>query len=314
MVAARIVGGVDQIEAGLIDRDGVERGKDADVRHARVLGHGAAVAVHGHILHNVDENGLVLEIFRHGRGGVRHRVEEAVVVGSPDLFGLAGTVDIGLAVGRRAADGELLERAAEAAHRMPLEVGEDEHGIVVGNVLADEVLLNAPAVRNGKLQIGALGIENVHVEIRAPAVLDHRAAVLLGGVALALVGGVALNHRAMHGLDHRPPEVGTQKVLVALLTGVQLHGDLARQLAAHGAVKRHDLLGRDLTGEAYLSFHRVFLLARKINICIITHCAKYCNSRRNGTGLRREHVTDVSKNGEKCCADILKFQKNDVCD
>ena len=77
VVAARIVGGVDQIEAGLIDRDGVERGKDADVRHARVLGHGAAVAVHGHILHNVDENGLVLEIFRHGRGGVRHRVEEA---------------------------------------------------------------------------------------------------------------------------------------------------------------------------------------------------------------------------------------------
>ena len=42
---------------------------------------------------------------------------------------------------------------------MPLEVGEDEHGIVVGNVLADKVLLNTPAVRNGKLQIGALGIE-----------------------------------------------------------------------------------------------------------------------------------------------------------
>ena len=187
------------------------------------------------------------------------------MVGSPDLFGLAGAVDVGLAVGRRAADGELLERAAEAAHRMPLEVGEDEHGIVVGNVLADEVLLNTPAVRNGKLQIGALGIENVHVEIRAPAVLDHRAAVLLGGVALALVGGVALDHRAMHGLDHRPPEVGTQKVLVALLAGVQLHGDLARQFAAHGTVKRHDLLGRDLAGEIYLSFHRVFLLARKIS-------------------------------------------------
>ena len=171
-------------------------------------------------------------------------------------------MDVGLAVGGRAADGELLERAAEAAHRMPLEVGEDEHGIVVGNVLADKVLVNTPGVRNGKLQIGALGIENVHVEIRAPAVLDHRAAVLLGGVALALVGGVALDHRAMHGLDHRPPEVGTQKVLVALLTGVQLHGDLSRQLAAHSTVKRHDLLGRDLTGEIYLSLHRVSSLHR----------------------------------------------------
>lgn len=86
VVAARIVGGVDQIETGLIDRDGVERGEDADVRHARVLGHGTAVAVYGHIHHDVDENGLVPEIFRHRQGGIRHRVEEAVVVGGPELF------------------------------------------------------------------------------------------------------------------------------------------------------------------------------------------------------------------------------------
>ena len=34
----------------------------------------------------------------------------------------------------------------------------------------------------------------------------------------------------------------------------------------------------------------------------------------DGTCLRTDHVKDVSKNGEKCCADILKFQKSDVCD
>ena len=56
------------------------------------------------------------------------------------------------------------------------------------------------------------------------------------------------------------------KVLVALLAGVQLHGDLARQFAAHGTVKRHDLLGRDLTGEIYLSFHRVSSLHGKYHL------------------------------------------------
>ena len=56
------------------------------------------------------------------------------------------------------------------------------------------------------------------------------------------------------------------KVLVALLAGVQLHGDLARQFAAHGTVKRHDLLGRDLTGEIYLSLHRVSSLHGKYHL------------------------------------------------
>ena len=148
---------------------------------------------------------------------------------------------------------------------------------------------------------GTLGVKNIHVEVRAPAVLDHRAAVLLGGVALALVGGVALDHRAMHGLDHRPPEVGTQKVLVALLAGVQLHGDLARQFAAHGTVKRHDLLGRDLTGEAYLAFI-AFPPCTENNHLHYNPSHEIMQLFGDGTCLRRDHIADASKNSKKYCA------------
>ena len=56
VVAARIVGGVDQIEAGLIDRDGgSSEARDADVRHARVPRPRRSSRSPRTYFHNVDE-------------------------------------------------------------------------------------------------------------------------------------------------------------------------------------------------------------------------------------------------------------------
>ena len=260
MVAARVVGGVDKVKAGLVDGNGVKRGEDADILHARVLRHGAAVAVDRHILHHVDVGELAVEILHDGGCRVRHGFKKRDLVGGPHLLGLARTVDVGLARARAAADGELLQRAAEAAHRVALEVREHEHGVVIGHVPADKILLDALAVRNGKLDVRTLGVENVHIEELAPAVLDHRAAVGLGRVALAGIGRVALDDGAVHRFDHRLPEFRGQKVLIARLAGVDLDGDPAGKLPAKRPVELHDLLGCDIFGKINLCLHLAFLL------------------------------------------------------
>ena len=141
-------------------------------------------------------------------------------------------------------------------------MGEDEHGIVVGNVLADEILLDALSVRDGKLKVGAFGIKNVHIKMPAPAVLDHRAAMGFSGVALAGVGGVAFYDRAVHGLNHRLPEVGAEEVLVARLAGMQLDGDAPAEFLADGAVQRDNALGRNVSGKIDGCFHCVILLEK----------------------------------------------------
>ena len=96
---------------------------------------------------------------------------------------------------------------------------------------------------------------------------DHRAAGGVGRVALAGIGGVALNDGAVYGLDHRLPELGRQKVLVARFAGVHLDGDLAGQIETHGLVELHDLFRRDLLGKINLCFH-ILILLRRIVYCL----------------------------------------------
>ena len=54
VVAARVIAVYDQINAGAVQRDGVKAREDAHIVHAGVLGHGAAVAVNGKVLHDGD--------------------------------------------------------------------------------------------------------------------------------------------------------------------------------------------------------------------------------------------------------------------
>ena len=210
-----------------------------------------------------------MEIIHNGACRVRHARKEHVLrrKAVPELVLVgrrAAGVNPHLARSGGAADGELLERSAVAAHRVALEVGEDEHGVVVFDVLADDVLFQHAAVRNGKLQIGAFGIENIHVEHLRPAVLAQEAAVLLGEIARTLIRRVALDDGAVHRVHNALPEFGVQKVLVALLAGVHLDRDLARKLLAENTVKLQHLFRRDLAGEIYDRLHSCVLL---VNAC-----------------------------------------------
>lgn len=127
LVAAGVGALVDEINAGLVKGDGVGGGQEADVSHAGSGGVGVAVAVNGDVDHGGDVGGAVLEIAVDAGSGVAHSGDEGKLGGSHIVaVGLTGAVDVFLAVGGSATDGELFEGTAEAAHSVAFEVGEHE--------------------------------------------------------------------------------------------------------------------------------------------------------------------------------------------
>ena len=163
-----------------------------------------------------------------------------------------------------AADGELLQRPAVAAHGMALKVGQHQHGIVVEDVLAQVVLLQDFPVGDGPHHIGALGVQQVHGEVLVPAVLLYELEVgfrivphAAGGVA---VSGVALHDGAPYRLYHGPPKLWAEEILVALLPGVDFDGHLAGQLHAQGAVQLHHFFGGQFSCKKHLCWHTQSLL------------------------------------------------------
>ena len=87
-----------------------------------------------------------------------------------------------------------------------------------------------------------------------------KAAVLLGIVARSGIRRVALDDRAVHTLDHRPPKFRGQEVLVALFAGMQLHGDVPRQLQTAGFVELQHIFRGDIARKINLRCHKTFLL------------------------------------------------------
>ena len=251
MIPAGVIGRLHQVDARLIQSYGIQAGQNADVLHAGIFGNGTAVAVHAHVAHNADVGHVAAEVLDHAAGGVCHAFQESIlgsyVIPQHILIrGLSGGVDVGLAGGGGTADGQLLQRAAEAAHGMALEVGEHQHGVVVVQVFANQILFDLLAVGDFQLQIGAFGIHDIHIKIMAPAMVLHEFDVLVGGVPLAAVGGVAFHDGTVDRVNHGLHEFGPQKVLVALLAGVDLDCDLAGQGLAQRLIQPDHIFRGDV--------------------------------------------------------------------
>ena len=176
------------------------------------------------------------------------------MVGVPELVHVSRAVDILLAPGGGDADGDILQRAAKAAHGVALEMGEHQKGIVIGQVGPHEVLLDDLAAGDGQLYVVRL-VHDVHLGGAEPAVALHGDLVGVGGVAPAVVGGIALHDGAAHVVDHRLHEVGAQEVLVSGLAGVDFDGHFSLQLDAQGAVQPEHGGGGEVTGEIDGGFH-----------------------------------------------------------
>ena len=150
----------------------------------------------------------------------------------PAAVGL-NVVDLLLAVfGRGAADCDVLERSAEAAHAVAFEVGENEHGVVVEEVLADHDFLEMQTALDRQRRIP----EFVHdVDLReGPAVFFEHLAVTRRRLTRALVENVALDdgalrNRALQRLDPG----GRQNVRTLGLARVEFERDLAGEFALY---------------------------------------------------------------------------------
>ena len=150
---------VDDVDAGLVEGHGVGAGQDAVVFELHGLGMVDAVAVDAHVVHHadVDDAFLTTEVVGHRLCGCCHALEEAVLVvdvSSPEfhhveLLHAACRVDVGLAVLAGAADAEVLQRSAVAAHGVTLEVVEGNHEVVVLHVAAHDVVLDVRGVLHG---------------------------------------------------------------------------------------------------------------------------------------------------------------------
>lgn len=126
----------------------------------------------------------------------------------------------GLPGAEGAAGGKLLEGPAVSPHRMALEMGQDEHGVVIEDVFADGVGLKRLPAFDRPNDVWHLGIHQIDFEVFVLAVLLKKLKVGLGVVPDASagvpIGVVALNDGPVDVIDHRLPKLGMEVVLVAL--------------------------------------------------------------------------------------------------
>ena len=186
------------------------------------------------------------------------------------VIGFPGGVDQRLPRPGGAADGQLLQGAAVAAHGVALEVGQHQHGVIMQDVFAHVVLLQDLAIGDGPHHVGTLGVHQVHVEVLGPAMLLQQLPVGLRMIpdtaGRITIGGIALHDGAVDLLYHGTPEFRTQEILVALLPGVDLHGHLAGQLHAQGTIQLHYFFRRDLPCEIDIRSHIAGLLIDIVSV------------------------------------------------
>ena len=156
---------------------------------------------------------------------------------------------------RGAADGDILQRAAEAAHGVPLEMRQDNQRIIVDEMRAHRHFLQMESVLHRQIDV-ALGVDDVH-RAEGPAVRLQRFPMAFRGSAGTAVSHVRLDDRRAGNLRHEiPHHVPGQDVRAVGLARVQLDGDLALNFRVHLLVELDQMLGVDLVGEIDLRLFR----------------------------------------------------------
>ena len=119
---------------------------------------------------------------------------------------------------------------------MPLKVREDQHRIVIDDMAAHRNFLEVLAAFNWQIH-RSLSVHDVN-RAEGPAVDFKGLEVILGGVAVAVIEGVRFDNRALRdaclqGLHH----FARQDVGTVTLAGMELNGDLARQIVLDQVVE-----------------------------------------------------------------------------
>lgn len=248
---------IDEVDRCLIDGEKVGRGEDANIRDRRLgSDETGAVAVDRHAAQDIQVDDVLAEEINGGFGGFRHVLHEELLAwpGVP-VFRLVvyiDAMDLALAdASIRTADGEILHRAAEAAHGMSFEMGEDDHRVIVHDVAAHGDCLEMLAAADRKLDSPFF----VHDIDRAEGPAIHLQGVAVHGcrVAVSLVERIRFYDRAvLHLLLKGGYHVTRQDIRPMLFTGMQLDGYFAIDGIIDPCVERDQVRRIDHAGEVHL--------------------------------------------------------------
>ena len=128
------------------------------------------------------------------------------------------------------------------------EVGEDEEGVVVVEVGAEDVGFEVEAGVDGDAEFGGF-VHDVAGGDGFEAVVGDGLPVVGGVLALAAVGGAAFDDGAVEVGDEGLDKLGVQEVVAARLTGGDFDADAAFQVAAEGGVDFLEVRGGDFADE-----------------------------------------------------------------
>ena len=176
-------------------------------------------------------------------------------------------VDLRLAAqGVRTADPDVLVGAAETAHDMALEMGQDKERIIAQQVAADRDLRDPLGPRDRK-HGGAFLIHDID-RAEGPAVMSDRLAVLFGRIAVAGIEGIGINDLCV--LQFRllfdqvlHPGSGDD-IGAVLLTGVEFDCHLPDHISVDFVVDFPESFRREVTRKIHNRFIPGSLFDRNI--------------------------------------------------
>ena len=247
-------GGVDEVDACLVDGEEVRGGEDADIGNGRLGGGDArAIAIDGHAAEHVEVDDVFPKIIDGGFGGFGHVFHQGFfrrpyipvfgdVIGGNAVHLAFSDASVG------ATDGEIFHGAAEAAHGVAFEVGEDDHGVVIDDVSAHGNFFEVVPAADGKGD-GAFFVHDVD-GAECPAVHGEGLAVELCGVAVAFVEGIRFHNGAfgncfLKRFDH----VARQNVRAVLFAGVEFNGGFAVDGVVDFPIEGNEVRGVDVSRE-----------------------------------------------------------------
>ncbi len=105
-----------------------------------------------------------------------------------------------------------------------------QHTVIIQNVLAEYIFLKNLTILDIPLDIRSLCIHYVNIIEILPSMLLHKLHMLWRIIARTVIGGITLYHCTVHLIYNRLIEFRMQEVLIAVLSAVYLHCNLARKL------------------------------------------------------------------------------------
>ena len=141
-------------------------------------------------------------------------------------------VDICFPVGRRTSYREILESSSESAHRVPFEVAQNDHEIIVQHILAYNVVLEDQGSCRNRYGDFPVTVHQVNSsDLVEPVIFDGL--VMFGRVlAASAICGVALHYLSFHFLQQLSYKFRMEVVVISGFPGGDLHGNLSGGFAS----------------------------------------------------------------------------------